>query len=764
MSLFATIFFRPALPPLFIALAALALGALAWFTYRRAMAISPPLRWTLFGVRILTIITLAVLLLGPSHMPPQRESDAPMRVTVLVDVSESMATTDCDGRSRFDALRQSWLRAARLDEFAAAASIDLRSFGARTLPATRAAVALLDTASLTDDRTTLVSAVEAMLGPLSASASDQRANGHRMLVLSDGRDTSGAAAGPIAEAARARGIPVDTVCVGASVVRRDIAVEAMLAQDYLFTAEDGELIVRVRQTGLSLDTVDVEISADDGEPLHLPMDLRGRTHAELRVPIRHEEPGQYRYLVRVEARAEEIDVANNAQLLFADVSKAQTKVLMLEGRPSWDMKFIAQSLRKDPRIRIVQVSRLSETRIETIVSGGDALEEAAPPDLDDAAAIADFDLFVLGAGVEHLLKPHTAAALRDRVERGGGVIFARGCAYRTGAQGASDRGCGVATALHPIEPVIFRADSAADRVRSPHVAITPSGAAMPWFAPGRLGVDLVGGGDALPAWSFIQRIDAVKPGAIVLASVRIDGDTNPEDAAPAIVSMRAGHGIALTILGEGMWRWSLVDHDRDRFAGAYERCWQGMARWATSAGDTRPGEDVTLRVSQQSVQRGKQVTADVFMDHRLEDVTAALHVERPDGAVQPLALSTSAAGANRLSATFTADSVGLHTLVLETPDATPSTQRRLVNVTDSAPERADTSADAGTMRALAERSGGRAFAVSESGEYPNFLRERRRMMIPSAEATWIWNRFLFLVMLCGVLGLEWVVRRKAGLA
>ena len=103
------------------------------------------------------------------------------------------------------------------------------------------------------------------------------------------------------------------------------------------------------------------------------------------------------------------------------------KVLLLEGQPFWDTKFLAQSWRKDERIDLTQITQVSWKKQAKIVTRGDQENIQLPQKLDD---LLRYDVIVLGRGVENLLDPQTASLLVSYVaDHGGRVIFTRGRAY-----------------------------------------------------------------------------------------------------------------------------------------------------------------------------------------------------------------------------------------------------------------------------------------------------------------------------------------------
>jgi hypothetical protein len=782
ISSIAAIFLRPALPPIVIGFGTAVLFGLAVLAYRRSTAARerPVASLGLMAMRIIGILAVASILLGPSVIPPTVDREMRPKVTVLIDVSESMRTPDCGPRSRFEAMSDNWLEPSAMDPIVAVAEVDLRLVGERSEQVGRSAVGQLPADAANAKATRLLEAVTDVLNETLGGGTAADA-GRRILVLSDGRDTTGGSPSPAIELARNRGVPIDTVTFGAAVLRRDLAVQSAPTQEFLYADEEGGLIVRLQQTGLPLSEVNVEVKVNGPEGVSTtshPMDLRGRTVAEIQIPIRHATPGQYEYLISVAGRPEEIDTTNNVQTLFVDVSKAKARVLLLEGQPSWDMKFIAQALRKDPRVELTQVSRLSDKRTEVIVSGGssrdgskDGQASTGKPGAGSAGkgeaarilapeSLAKFDVYILGRGIERFGSPELAAALRDRVvERGAGIIFARGAAY------AADQDS-FAAALGPVEPVTFAARGKPP-LKNVRVALTASAASMPWLGSERLGIDLASNADRLAPWPLLHRVDRVKPATIVLARALATGEATEgaedDDNPPAIVAMRVGRGTSVGLLGEGIWKWALVDRDRERFEGVYERCMQGLIRWVASGGDARPGQEVTLRLGSQSAKIDDSVTIEVLLDEVISPMPTSVTLKHPDGMNELLPISPSPASPLRLDGSFRPSRAGTYMVTLETPGAQPAMQQRFVSAFDPSVERINTSSDPTGMGTLAERTGGRVFAPDEAAKYPEHVRRHRFATIASQEAIWVWNRFPILLMLCTWFGLEWILRRRAGL-
>src|SRR4029077_16454745 len=128
-------------------------------------------------------------------------------------------------------------------------------------------------------------------------------------------------------------------------------------------------------------------------------------------PVGQDRTGLYRYEVRVEPLPEEVSRANNAATLLLRVVDKPVRVLLLEGRPYWDGKFLARTLQADPSVELTAVVRMGEGRFlkRTLRhgTGGGAEEWSVVTDvtatLADGAALKGCQVVVLGRDADVFL-------------------------------------------------------------------------------------------------------------------------------------------------------------------------------------------------------------------------------------------------------------------------------------------------------------------------------------------------------------------------
>ncbi len=313
-------------------------------------------------MRLAFVAALAVLLMGPSRMPPETSAANRPRLSILLDTSESMQTADAEGMSRLRFAVTRFLSAPQLQKLAQDYNVELSGFDEKLRPLSAGQLQKDDAALATGKATYLVDSVSAALSKIPAHETEAV-----LCVISDGHDTQDAPIQPAATSARSRKIPVYSIGLGGETMERDAALLAVPMQPYLLPGEPGAILVKVYQSGLGEASTMLKLN-HNGRVETVPVPFNHKSVVEMQIPIQHQEPGLFEYAVSIDAVAGEKETGNNAQVVFCEVHKKRIRMLMLEGQPFWDSKFLAQSLRKDERIELTQITQLTEQKKETIVT------------------------------------------------------------------------------------------------------------------------------------------------------------------------------------------------------------------------------------------------------------------------------------------------------------------------------------------------------------------------------------------------------------
>lgn len=735
---------RPILPPLQIALFAvlLAILGLASYAYAFRSSANRVALVMLALVRLAGVAALVVLLMGPSRIPVARSDSQRLTLGIVLDVSDSMQTDDCQGMTRAQSATRTWLNYQQVQQWNHWHHLQFYTLGEDLVPQAWEEMERADE-WMADRR-------ESQLARNTRKAVEAQSRGRAsaLLLLSDGHDTEDALPEPVAELARSRGIPIHTVTFGQSTQQLDLMLVAMPMQDYLLPNEPGTLLVKAYQFGLPQARTVLHLRQGQSTR-SVPLEFQGKSVVELQLEIQQTEEGQYEYELELEPVSEEVLVENNRQRVFCQVQEKRLRVLVLEGQPFWDTKFIAQSLRKDERIELTQITQVGPENRETLVSRADRQEARVPT---SAEQWAEYDVVIVGSELQNLLDANLADQLRNFVvNEGGHVVFARGRCYDPN----DPDGAALERAFAEVEPLRWSGTTGAGGVVQPD----PSGLPASWFAESKLGMNPRDVFRDLPGLDTLHEARRLKPAARALLTMDSENGTQP-----ALVTMPAGRGQVVALLGSGSWRWSLRPPTDPAQSSFYDIFWSNLVRWLVMGGDFQPGQQVSLRLSDQSVRFEDPLTVEVVFRNPVA-------AERPwsvawydaEGRSQQLNLTRVPGQSPRFRATIAPRQVGVHRVELTAPELSASKQQKNFNVYEMNLERLETSARPGFLKTLAERSGGQIIPPDRPEQLLGALRRQlvSRMIPPEPE--YIWDHWLIMLGLLTWCGGEWLLRRMAGL-
>ncbi len=738
---------RPYFPPaITLTFVGVLLGLAVW-AFMRSARHRPVLGIATLMMRCVLISLVALLLMGPSTTRlGNRSFDRPV-LCVLLDTSASMQTRDADGMTRYDFARERWLSPSRLAALRESYDVELFAFD-------ESLRAIGDQSLRQTGETAATAGVSNIAMSVTDSLARQDAAGSAVLLLSDGRDTLDAPMYPVGRLARAGSIPIYTVPLGGPSMSRDVAVIAVPRQPYLFAEEPGTIAVRVMRSNAGQSNILLHIEQGDRHETY-PLAFDGDDTAAIDVPILHDEPGTYDYRVWTDPIPGEVDETNNAQPVFIEVTAKRLRVLLLEGQPYWDTKFLAHALRKDTRIELTQVTQITPEKRETIVSR----EGAATDPPDTLAELGRFDVIILGRGIGNVLNERTVSLLPRYVsERGGRLVFARGRAYDP-EQRSDDR---LRAALAVVEPVIF----GRGLLHNQRIELEPAGRMHPGLRDTSNLGGLVRPGHEADAPTLLNMpvVEREKAATRVLARTRPIGIApGSSTGQPAIVTMPYGQGMVVAVLGEGLWRWALRPRRAEQRNDGFDRFWMDSVRWLALGSDFQPGKPMSLRLSRLSVQTGDPISIDLVSRVGFDTLDAQITVESPDGERMTAVLTPVAGSTTRQRTVLHPKSPGVYRVLAQSPGLPNQTVEARFNCYHVDIERMHTSANRGALRTLSESSGGRCLNPDEPDTLPKVLDRQREAMLSPPKPDYLWDRGWVMSLILIWAGVEWIVRRAGGL-
>jgi len=769
--------FQPLIPPALWVLLCLACGgSWAWYAWRRPVDVSRR-RWlAIAGLTGSGIAAVLVILLNPTWLERARPPGGKPLLSVLVDASASMDTPDAGpATTRYRAAAT----LARGLAGAVGGQFEVRTvvFAGSTKAVDPEALADVHPDGPETD----------LAGAIASSLVEDRPQGQSIVLLSDGIHNAGGQAARVLDSVRlARGLaaPIYTKALGGEFEVRDLALDLESQQELAFIGQKAPLVARVRRRGLGAPEATVVLLCEGREIARRPIVLDANGRTEVRWDVQQPRVGVYRYEARVEPAPGEVILVNNAESFLLRVVDEPIRVLLLEGKPYWDAKFLVRTLSSDPSIELDSVVRLAEGRFlrRTLsrpklaggagdrapgagpAPGAQAQAESRAPRVEDwqilpgpnevllrADGLLRYQIVVLGRDADVFLGEERIGRLREWIAKDGGALVC----YR-GAPAAQ-----LSQPLARLLPVRW-SRSRETRFR---VQLTERGRELRWLPPEGAGP----AGEALarlPALARSEQPEEPKPLAVVLATSTATAADGA--AAPVVTYQPYGSGRVVVIEGAGMWRWAFLPPQYRDQSDVYGSLWHSLIRWLASGPGLPPGRDLALRADKVAFRTNEPVTATLLVRDevaRREIPKVSLEGQAADTkkSFTPVAAGDEPGTFRVLFGSlprgrYRARIAGSGVL------ASSSAGEIAFDVRDFADEQFDRAARPDLMARIAHDSGGAILATGSPGELIAQLEAARaRSRTEQVLRYPAWDRWWLYLGIIAFWATAWMLRRSAGL-
>ena len=761
--------FDPCIPlALWVPLALAAAGLLVAYALGSRGRMQGRRRRTILALMTVALALPLALLLNPTWINRVPPPPGKPLLTLLVDTSASMDVRDAgQNRSRYEeACRIAKTMAKGLDD---RYEIRLRTFAGDSSPA---GIETLDARRPDGAATDLAGAIESSLDSDGAPGTPGR-QGQAVLLLSDGGHNVGGPARLRDAAARAKlqSTPIFTKTIGGPAEVRDLEVEVERPQELTFVRQAAPVTVTLRQRGslATHATLRLLLDGKEIEKRSVPLVANGRSEQVFNV--KQEKAGLYRYEVLADALPGEVTTANNSSPLLLRVVDQPVRVLLLEGKPYWDTKFLIRTLSMDESIELTTVVQLAEGRLlqRTIARHGNtSAAEKTPPDdqwtiansagkyLTDPATLASYQIVILGRNAEVFLSDEAVVRLTKWLDSTDGSLV---CFRGAPSLKISQR-------LDELMPVRWTA-AAESRFRAQW---TDEGQSLRWL-PNEGDADAL---SAMPSLATTAQPKA-KPFVSTVLATNSGGQTVP------LVTYRAagtlGSGRVVAVEGAGMWRWAFLPpqhQDRDELYGSL---WRSLIRWLVTNAGILPSQRLALRAEKSTFNTEENAVLSLLVrEDRWTGGTPQVTVSREQGAGSSEPDSLLPAPCSVLACKpwgnapgqYHADlgrlAEGRYRVRVVGAGKDDTSAEAAFDVRGSLKERLDVAARPANMTWIAQAAGGAVLDEARPEDLSRLFDEHLKRSRPERLIrTPAWDRWWLLAGAFGLWGVAWGLRRWSGL-
>lgn len=597
--------------------------------------------------------------------------------------------------------------------------------------------------------------------------SSERVSG--VLLLSDGQENSGSgSAVEIARRLRERGTPVHTVGVGNPDEPRDLRLTNLDVDEIVLVDDLVSVDVSIIADGYEGERITLELTVDSDavDTRYITLEGQGRRQIE-RLEFRPRKPGELTLTAEAERLGGEVFYDNNSISRTLRVLDEKIRVLYVESLPRWEYRFLKNALIRDATM---------EAQVFLVSADPDFIQESSPsvPPLREIPRTRE-DLFrnhviILGDVGSDELGEEVQGLLKEFVLEGGGVIFIAGRHANPSSYAFTD--------VSPLLPVeVATADpTVAGKprlfTRSFKARLTEVGKQHPVMrlvSDGDENLRLWEGEDGsfterLPGFYRYAQVEGEKAAAVVLAR-------HPEDLHPLrqtgrviFAFMNYGKGRTFFSAVDDTWRWRAgVDNLY------FGRFWGQVIRFVASGrllGKT-PRYSVTTDKAVYAIGDTVRIDARVYdasMKPSTEPSVTLFHLEQGRAGEPPDRLELSlneVKGRGAYEGSMVASTRGRHDVWLGTPAERVAFRSFTVEI--PALESRDPRLDRRLLQDIARAGGGEYHDLDRVLEAADKLEGISRSQEGLVESDDLWDEWWVLLLLTGLLSLEWILRKRVRL-
>ena len=611
----------------------------------------------------------------------------------------------------------------------------------------------------------------------SVTAEDGAGQVRAIVLLTDGRQSVPGDLNDTTQLLASLGVPVYAIPIGSKVPPRDVSVATVDAPEAIFLNDKAQIKATLATFGFEGQELTVRLERD-GKTLEEKKLTPAADSAVATFTVPSAETGRFDYRIIADAQDGELRNDNNVRDLTLHVVDNKARVMLLDGDPRWEFRYLKNLLERDKQVD----SSIVLFRQPFLNLLDDAyIASKLPPVEAFAQELAKTDLLIIGDVLSKDVEPGVWELIEKAVSRDGlSVVIIPG--RQSMPHGFQSE---ILSSLLPVKEFTPRVaeqfqKSALDSPATAYqLKLTSDAFHLPMFQlSDNLTLKDSTLGD-LPGHQWIYG-GVPKAGATLWASSQIQGDNGT--AVPTIVHHDYGFGQVVWVGIDSTWRWRMRSGDTLHY-----RFWGQLIRWAARNKSAAGNNDVRLTLSDSVIEESEQVDAVVrWNPERLSQLQGAsirivatpIIAEIHPG--EPATTNKNSSPVTQVTATLEVSqdaperfrgrvprlAPGLWQIELQVTGGTLNLEQtirtELLVRKEESTELANVSSHRALLQQLAEMTGGEMIEPWNTDRLVTLLQPDDQASQEVQERT-LWDQWWVLIVLFSLMMTEWVVRKLNGL-
>ena len=536
--------------------------------------------------------------------------------------------------------------------------------------------------------------------------------------------------------------PVHTLQAGSNDQFRDLALESVSAPDFGFVQQPVRLSLTVFSSELGNRNVPLVLKEGDRILVSKIIEIR-EDQKEYKVDLQFtpRKIGKRIYTLNLPRFAEESILTNNQKEFEVDVARDRIRILHLNGRPSWDSRYLREVLANNPRVDLLSFFILRNMGDDVVAPTSELSLIPFPSNLLFDDYLSSFDLIIFqNFKYEPFIDKKYLSNIRKYVEKGGAFLM-------VGGELSFHGGSYSHTPIEDILPVSFKDVETRFIDKEFRPKISGDFSNHPIL---RLEKEL-----NEEVWSSLPPLHGANLGLVANKDAYVL--LKNESESPILVAGEFGEGRTALLATDSVWSWG--------FGGAggryFHRFWNNVIDWLIAEPETR-------RLQLESDKERYREEEQVLIKFKLlkenyqpaENITGKLTLSSRSGEVIAKELKTDKLGGQVFP--FIPEQSGFYEAVMEIGGLQ---EKIMFSVLKDNAEFEKPLVNDFVLKKIAQVSGGQYKVLDGTNDLSALQFENPEIKVKSHSRSFsLWENWWAYGLVVGFLVLDWWLRRKAGLS
>lgn len=579
-----------------------------------------------------------------------------------------------------------------------------------------------------------------------------------IFLFSDGADLAqepGMISRNLMERIKSLGSPIHALQAGSNEGFKDLAIEAVSASDYGFVQQPLRISLTVFSSSMGSRNIPLVLKEGDRILSSKIVEVREDTKRyEVEVEFIPQNSGKRIYTLGLPKFAGEFILANNEREFEINVVRDRIRVLHLNGRPSWDSRYLREVLAHNPKVDLLSFFILRNIGDDVEAPTTELSLIPFPSNLLFDDYLSSFDLIIFqNFKYDPFIDKKYLGNIRKYVRNGGAFLMIGG--------DLSFQGGGYShTPIEEILPVHF------EEVNRPFVDESFRPALNQEFFRHpvlRLEKDLELNQEV---WRSLPPLQGINKGLLPDKDAHVLTWYDKGSAGPLLVVGDFGEGRTALLGTDSMWNWNFRNVGSGGSGRYFQRFWNNVIDWLIAEPETQrlqlesdkeryqEGEEVLIKFK--LLKKNYQPAADTKVKLALQPLKKEPHPETE--------LKTDEQGEGVFP--FLPDQEGFYTAQIKADlDGEALTGNIMFSVLKDTAEFEKPLVNEFLLKKISEISGGKHHILNGSDDLSSYQFANPDVQVKSHSRSFsLWDNWWAYSFMMVFLAMDWFLRRKSGLS